>query len=74
MLDVEDVEDVSCTVDDIESTDRFGCLVQRGWSGGRWDKCTRGAVSSVQRRGCEDRPDHYGIICSRLMLSGNYNG
>jgi hypothetical protein len=24
----------------------------------------QGAVSSVQRRGCEDRPDHYGIICS----------
>ena len=36
-----DVEDVACTVDDIESTDRLGCLVQRGWSEGRGDKCTR---------------------------------
>ena len=41
MLDVEDVEDVACSVHDIESTDRLGSLVQRGWSRGRWDKCTR---------------------------------
>jgi hypothetical protein len=28
ILEVGDVEDVACTVDDIESTDRLGCLVQ----------------------------------------------
>jgi hypothetical protein len=27
MLDVEDVEDVACTVDDIESTGRLGSLI-----------------------------------------------
>jgi hypothetical protein len=32
MLEVEDVEDVACTVDDIEATDRSQSLVQRGWS------------------------------------------
>ena len=50
MLDVEDVEDVACSVDDIESTGRLGCLVQRGWSGGRWDKCTRGGVLGAAAR------------------------
>ena len=29
MLEVEDVEDVACTVDDMEATDRSGSLVQR---------------------------------------------
>jgi hypothetical protein len=31
MLEVEDVEDVACTVDDMEDTDRSRFLVQRGW-------------------------------------------
>ena len=39
ILEVGDVEDVACTVDDIESTDRLGRLVQRGWSEGRGDEC-----------------------------------
>jgi hypothetical protein len=34
MLEEEDFEDVSCTVDDIEATGRSGALVQRGWSEG----------------------------------------
>ena len=50
VLDVEDVEDVSCTEDDIESTDRLGRLVLRGWGGGRWDKCTRGSVLGAAAR------------------------
>jgi hypothetical protein len=36
MLEVEDVEDVACTVvDDMEATGCSGSLVQRGWSEGR---------------------------------------
>jgi hypothetical protein len=37
MLEVEDDddEDVACTVDDMEATDRLQSLVQRGWSEGR---------------------------------------
>jgi hypothetical protein len=35
MLEVEDVEDVACTVDDMEATDHSQYLVQRGWSEGR---------------------------------------
>ena len=31
MLEVEDVEDVACTVDDMEARDRSQSLVQRGW-------------------------------------------
>ena len=53
MLDVEDVEDVSCTVDDIESTDRLGCLVQRGWGmvgqvyEGQCPRCSGEAVKTA---------------------------
>jgi hypothetical protein len=53
MLEVEDIEDVSCTADDMEATDRLQSLVQRGWSEGRGDKRTRAEmmdVSSVSRR------------------------
>jgi len=32
MLEIEDVEDVACTVDDMEATD------QRGWSEGRVER------------------------------------
>src|SRR6266699_3509864 len=38
MLEVEDVEDVACTVDDMEATDCSQSLVQRGWSEGKGDK------------------------------------
>jgi hypothetical protein len=31
MLEVEDVEDVACIVDDVEATDRSQSLVQGGW-------------------------------------------
>jgi hypothetical protein len=41
MLEVEDVEDVVCTVDDIEATDGSRSLVQRGKCEGRWYKGTR---------------------------------
>jgi hypothetical protein len=45
MLDVEDVEDVACSVDDIECTDRLGSLVQRGWS---WGTSVRGPRESAE--------------------------
>ena len=35
MLEVEDVENVACTVDDMEATDSSKSLVQRGLSEGR---------------------------------------
>ena len=64
MLDVEDVEDVACTVDDIESTDCLGSLVQRGWSRGtsvRGPRVTGPPVTdseSVQRRKAVETPGH----------------
>jgi hypothetical protein len=52
MLEVEDVEDVACTLDDIEATDRSRCLVQRGWCEGRGEKGQE-SLSSVQAvQGC----------------------
>ena len=41
MLEVEDVEDDACRVDDMETTNRSQFLVRRGWSGGRGYKGTR---------------------------------
>jgi hypothetical protein len=40
MLEVEDVEDVAWTVDDMEATDRLRTLpvVQRGWCEGRVER------------------------------------
>ena len=35
MLEVDDVEDVACRVDDMEATDHSQSLVWRGWSEGR---------------------------------------
>jgi hypothetical protein len=53
---VEGVEDVACTVDDMEATDRSQTLVQRGWSEGRveWGFRVRidGSIQTAQ--GCED--------------------
>jgi hypothetical protein len=42
MLEVEDVEDVACIVDEMEATDpsRSRSLVQRGWCEGRGGKGT----------------------------------
>ena len=34
MLEVEDVEDVACTVEDMEAMGRSRSLVQRGWREG----------------------------------------
>ena len=50
MLEVEDVEDVACTVDDMEVRDRSGSLVWRGWSEGMGYKGRNGggSLSSVQ--------------------------
>jgi hypothetical protein len=48
ILEVEDVEDVDCTVDDMEATERSGSLVRRGWNKGRGDKGTVESLSSVQ--------------------------
>ena len=60
MLEVEEVEDVACTVDDIESTDCLGSLVQRGWSRGtsvRGPRVTGPPVTeSVQRRKAVETP------------------
>jgi hypothetical protein len=41
MLEVEDAEDVACTVDDMGTTDRWPSLDQRGWSEGRGYKSMR---------------------------------
>jgi hypothetical protein len=38
ILEVEEVEDVACTVDDMEVRDRSQSLVQRGWSEGRVER------------------------------------
>jgi hypothetical protein len=35
MLEVENVEDVACTEDDMEAIDRSQSLCQRGWCEGR---------------------------------------
>jgi hypothetical protein len=40
VLEVEDVEDVACAVDDMEAMDRSWSLGQRGMSEGRGDKST----------------------------------
>jgi hypothetical protein len=47
MLEVEDIEDVSCIEDDMEATDRLQSLVQRGWGEGRGDKRTRAEMTEV---------------------------
>src|SRR6267154_4886734 len=44
MLEVEDIEDASGTVDDMEATDYSQSLVQKEWSEGRGDKHTRVTV------------------------------
>jgi hypothetical protein len=41
MLEVEDVEDVACIVDDMEATDRSQSLVLRKWSEGRVEQGSR---------------------------------
>ena len=41
ILEVEDVEDVACTVDDMEATDRSRSFVQWGLCEGRGHKSTR---------------------------------
>jgi hypothetical protein len=41
MLEVEDAEDVACTVDDMGTADRSRSLDQRGWSEGRGYKSMR---------------------------------
>ena len=38
MLEVKDVGDVACSVDDMRGTNYSGTFVQRGWSEGREDK------------------------------------
>ena len=35
MLEAGDVEDVACTVDDMEAMDGSRFLIQKGWSEGR---------------------------------------
>ena len=49
MLEVEDVEDVACTVKDMEATDRSRSLVQRGLSegGGRGQEHKAEMMKSV---------------------------
>jgi hypothetical protein len=75
ILEVEDVEDVACTVDDMEATDlsRSRSLVQRGWCEGRGGKGTRAEMIEGQcrrRKGARvwRRRDSkiYGILWSRL--------
>ncbi len=38
VLEMEDVEDVACTVDDMEARDRSQSLVQRGWGREGWNE------------------------------------
>jgi hypothetical protein len=75
MLEVEDVGDVACTVDDMEATDssRSRSLVQRGWCEGRGGKGTRAEMMEGQCRRLKGarvwrRRDmkNYGILWSRL--------
>ena len=49
---MEDVEDVACTVDDIEAKDRSGSLIRRGWSEGRGDKGTTVEMMEGHRPRC----------------------
>ena len=71
MLDVEDVEDVACPVNDMEATGRSRSLVQRSWSEGRGHKGTRAEMMSVTVLGGGDARlwtplrGYYGIIWSR---------
>jgi hypothetical protein len=41
MLEVDDVDDVACTVDDMETANRSRYLVRRGLGEGRGDKSSR---------------------------------
>ena len=68
VLEVEDVGDVACIVDDMEATGGFQSLVQRGGVREGGDKGTRGevmeALSSVQQRKAVETPTSshdYGI-------------
>ena len=60
MLEVEDVEDVVCRVDDMETRDYSQSLVRRGWGEGRAYKGTgvemiEGHCPSLQAaQGCGD--------------------
>ena len=44
MLEEVDVEDVACTVDDMDGTDRSRTLVEREWSEGRVERGHRNRI------------------------------
>ena len=69
VLEVEDVGDVACIVDDMEATGRFQSLVQRGGVREGGDKGTRGEMCRRRKAEAVETPTSshdYGIICSRL--------
>jgi hypothetical protein len=65
-LEVEDVEDVSCTVEDMEAMDLSQSFVQRRWSEGRGDKGTRAEV--MEGFGARLCGKYYGIIWSSIFF------
>ena len=66
MLEVEDVEDVACSVDDIEVKGRSGYFASEGMERGRGDKdrCPRCKAVETPTGG----GSHYGIW-SRLYIN-----
>ena len=50
MLEVENVEDVACRIEDMEAMGRSRSLVQRGWRGDKSTKTETMALSSAGRR------------------------